>query len=159
MYARGIPVVGCMITIDENEYQLSIGSKITGLVVSQGFRDPATYTGTVAAIHLQPVVVPENPDRTIYDGVATHGYENPVCAYIDNAADVFSVDRILIELEQEPVDAVEGEEAVTPEPIYVAVDLMQIESIESVAEPDVPAEDEGDADTDAPTDDETTKTV
>ena len=155
MYARGIPIVGCVITIDENEYQLSIGSKITGLVVSQGFRDPATYTGTVAAIHLQPVVVPENPDRTIYDGVATHGYENPVCAYIDNAADVFSVDRILIELEQEPVEAVEGEEAVTPEPVYVAVDLMQIESIESVAEP----EDEGGADIDASTDDETTETV
>ena len=155
MYARGIPIVGCVITIDENEYQLSIGSKITGLVVSQGFRDPATYTGTVAAIHLQPVVVPENPDRTIYDGVATHGYENPVCAYIDNAADVFSVDRILIELEQEPVEAVEGEEAVTPEPVYVAVDLMQIESIESVAEP----EDEGGADIDVSTDDETTETV
>ena len=43
----------------------------------------------------------------------------------------------------------------TPEPIYVAVDLMQIESIESVAEPEAPTEDEGDA----PTDDEITETV
>lgn len=142
MYARGIPVIGCVITIDENEYQLSIGSKITGLVVNQGFRDPATYTGTVAAIHLQPIVVPENPDRAIYDGVTTNGYENPVCAYIDNAADVFSVDRILIELEQEPVEATEGKEPVTPDPVYVAVDLMQIKSIESVAEPEDLTEDD-----------------
>lgn len=152
MYARGIPVVGCVITIDENEYQISIGSKITGLVVSQGFRDPATYTGTVVAIHLQPIVVPENPDRAIYDGVTTHGYENPVCAYIDNAADVFSVDRILIELEQEPTDAADGEESVTPNPVYVGVDLMQIESIESVTEPE--GEDPG-----ADTGDDTTEIV
>lgn len=89
----GVPVVGAKIVIGEQETELTIGQTVTVTPVGEGAAD---ISGKLIAIELGPK---PNPgwERTIYDGIPTSGYVNPVCGLIRNAVDLYEVTAILLE--------------------------------------------------------------
>lgn len=92
----GIPVVSANIVVDAVETAVAIGDNVTVVTIGTGGVETTT-TGNVVGIELMNKPFARKRDTAIYDGVPTSLYENPVCALIKNAADMFDVNALVIE--------------------------------------------------------------
>lgn len=91
----GVPVVSAKIVIGEEETEMTIGQTIDVTLVGDA---ADTVNGKLVGIELG---AKKNPgwEKTIYDGIPTSGYVNPVCGLIRNAADLYEVTAILLEMD------------------------------------------------------------
>lgn len=102
MNAKGIPVVAANIIVgDAPAVKVEIGSTVT--VTAMEGASEKEYTGEVLAIELNNKPFYGKRDMSIYDGIPTSEYKNPVNALIDNAADCMIVSALLVEAESKHV--------------------------------------------------------
>ena len=122
MYSHAIPIVGVKFQLDGKTYSYEMNDTITGLTMNRGEEGDTLITGKLVGIHLGRVVTDGNSDHKILDNIPMKDWIAPVCAQIENAADSFEVDEILIETSTVPEDDPEGEPVIG----YVAVQTAMI---------------------------------
>lgn len=94
-HSIGIPVVSAKIVTGDAEFAVAIDDEVT--ITVAGAAD-TVVTGTVKAMELTSKPFCGMRETAVYDNVATSQYDNPVCAMIRNAADVFEVEAVLVEV-------------------------------------------------------------
>ena len=107
MFARGIPVVSAkLIVAGYKVYHLTVGDTVTDLTVQAAveYQDPVKYTGVIAGFSMIRAGADHNDHAKVLDNIPMHDYQNPVCAQVEDASQVFEIDYMLLKINQGGVD-------------------------------------------------------
>ena len=105
MSVIGTPVVAANIVAGSNPaVKVEIGSTVTTTIMEGA--SEKEYSGEVLSIELNNKPFYGQRDRSVYDGIPTSEYNDPVQAMIANAADVMEVSALLLGVEGDEPDTV-----------------------------------------------------